>query len=183
MYLPSCGTVFEPHRHRTRGQHHVLGFQGLLRAVRAGHQRPCCRGRSRPWPWMPTTPFALNSASDAAGHGLDDGCAALLHRSQIELQIADLDAVHGKLVLGAMIELRGLEQRLGGNAAGIQAGAAEGIAAVAVLPLVDAGHFELVLRGSDRRRITRGTGADDDDVDTISLICRAPCAPDLPEPA
>ena len=36
-------------------------------------------GSSRPWPWMPTTPLALNSAADAAGHGLDDRGAALLH--------------------------------------------------------------------------------------------------------
>ena len=36
--------------------------------------------------------------------------------------------------------------------------------AVLVLPLVDASHFELVLRGANGRGISRRTAADDDDV-------------------
>ena len=76
----------------------------------------------------------------------------------------DLDAVDAEFVLGLVIQLAGFEQRLGGDAAGIRAGAAEHGRAVLVLPLVDAGHLELVLRRANGRGITRRTAADDDHV-------------------
>jgi hypothetical protein len=47
--------------------------------------------------------------------------------------------VDGELLLYAVIQLAGLEQRLGGNASGIQAGTAKGGGAIAILPLIDAG--------------------------------------------
>src|SRR2546430_14316604 len=86
----------------------------------------------------------------------------------------------------AMVELGGLQQRLGRDAARVQAGAAEGGAAVAVLPLIYAGDAELVLRGADRGRIARRAAADDHDVEGISFVLhvriRSPAAsvPDLP---
>ena len=95
---------------------------------------------------------------------LDDLRLPLLHRREVEPTLADLDAVRGELVLRAVKELGGLEQRLRRNAAGVQAGAAEGVAAVLVLPFVDAGDLELVLGGADRAGIAGGTAADDDDV-------------------
>jgi len=52
--------------------------------------------------------------------------------------------VRGELVVRTVIELGRLEQRLRGDAARVQAGAAEGMAAVVVLPLVDAGDLEPV---------------------------------------
>jgi hypothetical protein len=76
--------------------------------------------------------------------------------------------VDRKLLLQAVIELGGLEQRLGGYAAGVQAGATEGGRAIGVLPLIDARHGQLVLRRADRGGVTGGTCADDDDVERIS---------------
>ena len=67
----------------------------------------------------------------------------------------DLDAVGRELVLRAMVELGGFEQRLGRDATGIEAGAAKGVAAVAILPFVDAGDRELVLGRADGGRIAR----------------------------
>ncbi len=90
--------------------------------------------------------------------------AALLHGREVELDAADLHAVHGELVLGAVEQLRGFEQRFRGNAAGVETGAAERVGTVLVLPLVDARDLELVLAGADRAGITGGTAADDDDV-------------------
>ena len=73
-------------------------------------------------------------------------------------------AVHRELVPGLDEELGGFEQRLRGNAARVGAGAAENRGAVLVLPFVDAGHLELVLRRANRRGITRRTATDDDHI-------------------
>ena len=77
----------------------------------------------------------------------------------------------------AVKKLRGLEQRLRRNAAGIQAGSAESAAPVAVFPLVDARDLHSVLRGANRSNVSGGTGPDDDYVETsahfISLASRA----------
>src|SRR6202035_3610558 len=97
-------------------------------------------------------------------HGLDHGCATLLHRGEIERELADIDAMDGKFLLGALVQLGRLEQRFGGNAARVQAGSAECKAAVGVLPFVDAGHFKFVLRGTNRGGVARGPGADHDDI-------------------
>src|SRR5256885_16310018 len=69
-----------------------------------------------------------------------------------------------------MVELGGFEQRLGGNAAGVEAGAAEGGTAVAVLPLIYTGDAELVLRGANRSRIARRAAADHHDVEGIGFV-------------
>ena len=89
---------------------------------------------------------ALEQREDALRAHLDDARLALLHRGDVHRRARDLDAVRRELVLRAVIELGGFEQRLRRNAARIQAGAAERGRAVAVLPLVDAGDGELVLR-------------------------------------
>ncbi len=77
---------------------------------------------------------------------------------------ADFDAVHRELVFGALEQFGGFQQRLRGDAAGIQAGAAEGVGAVGVLPLIDARHFQFVLAGANRRRIAGGPRADHDHI-------------------
>ena len=61
-------------------------------------------------------------------------------------------------------ELARLEQDLRGNAAGVQAGTAERVAAVAVLPAVDTGNLEAVLCGADGRRVAGRAAADHDQV-------------------
>src|ERR1700732_608593 len=68
-----------------------------------------------------------------------------------------------------MVELGGLQQRLGRDAACVQAGAAEGGAAVAILPCIYTGDAELVLRGADRGRIARRAPANDHDIEGIGL--------------
>ena len=110
----------------------------------------------------------LEETEDALRHLADDAALALLHGRDVEGEALDLDAVRCKLVLRAMVKLRGLEQCLGRDATGIEAGAAEGRAAVAVLPFVDAGDRKLVLRRANGRRIAGGPAADDDDVETVS---------------
>src|SRR5262249_5008721 len=103
---------------------------------------------------------ALEQRQDAAGHALHDGRLALLHGGQIERHTGRLDAVDRQLRLHLVIQLGRLEQRLGRNAAGVEAGTAESRRAVEVLPLVDARDAQLVLTGADRGRIARRTATD-----------------------
>jgi len=153
----------EPHRHRTGRQHHVLGLQSLFRAVRPGHEHPVS-GQQTPMPLNAGHAVRPEQGGDPARHGLDHGCPALLHDGEVQRQIADLDALHLELVLGALKQLRGLEQGFRGDASGVQAGSAERETAVGVLPFVDAGDLELVLRGANRGGIARGTAADHDHI-------------------
>jgi hypothetical protein len=61
-----------------------------------------------------------------------------------------------------MVEaLAGMQQRLGGNAADVQAGAAEGAT------LVDTGTGEAQLAQPDRRIVTAGAAPDHDRVETV----------------
>ena len=106
----------------------------------------------------------LEEREDPLGHAAHDARLALLHLREIERRGGHLNPVDGDLLLHAVIQLAGLEQRLGGNAPGIQAGAAKGGGAIAVLPLIDAGHREAVLRGANRGRVARRPPADHDDV-------------------
>jgi len=109
----------------------------------------------------------LEQREDSLGALLDDTRLALLHGGDVELHLAELDAVGLELVLGAMHQLGGLQQRLGGNAAGVQAGAAEAVAAVVVLPFVDAGHGQLVLGRANSRGIARRATADHHHVEVV----------------
>src|SRR5262249_45557556 len=101
---------------------------------------------------------------NALRHGLHHAALALLHLSQLETHSGGLDAVDGELFMDAVIELGGLQQRLRWNTPGVQTGSAEGERAVWVLPLIDAGHAELVLCSADRSRIAGRAAADYDDV-------------------
>ena len=65
---------------------------------------------------------------------------------------------------GGFIEFRGVQQRLGGHAADIEAGAAQGDA------LFDNGRLQAELTGADRRVVAAGAAADDDDVVLSHLL-------------
>ena len=73
----------------------------------------------------------------------------------------------GELVHRALVVLRGLEQRLGRDAADVEAGAAEAGLALPVLPVVDADGLEAELRGADGGDVAARAGADDGDVETV----------------
>ncbi len=106
----------------------------------------------------------LEQAGNALGRRLDDAGLALLHRRDVERETGRGNAVRREFRVRAVIQLGRFEQRLRRNAAGVEAGAAKGIGAVVVLPFVDAGNLELVLRRADGTGITGRAGADHDDV-------------------
>jgi hypothetical protein len=81
------------------------------------------------------------------------------HGRQIERHAVRPDAEGREVLLRLFIELGGMKQRLGGNAADIEAGAAERAA------LFHAGDLEAQLRRADRARVAARPTADDDDVE------------------
>jgi hypothetical protein len=102
--------------------------------------------------------------ADAAGEGIDDLVFARQHGGDVDRHILYGDAVFAELVQRALVILRGLKQRLGGDAADVQAGAPEAGLALGVLPLVDADGVESELRRADRRSVAAGAGANHRDV-------------------
>ena len=121
------------------------------------------------------------------GTCLNAGCIpskALLESSELYQRAKEEFSVHGINIGQLTLDLAAMQKRraavvktmTGGITAlfkangvtGIQAGSAERKTAVGVLPLVDAGDFELVLRGANRGRIARGTAADHDDIVEIA---------------
>jgi hypothetical protein len=113
----------------------------------------------------------LEQIEDAVVVLLDHGVLAAEHLRQIEAQLADADAVIGEMLAGVLVVLARLQQRLRRNAADVGAGAAEGGAALLVLPVVDAGGGEAELGRADGGDVAAGTAADDDDVECFAHGC------------
>mmetsp|Transcript_3347 Transcript_3347/g.13365 ORF Transcript_3347/g.13365 Transcript_3347/m.13365 type:complete len:593 (-) Transcript_3347:180-1958(-) len=84
------------------------------------------------------------------------------HGGQVELDAGQLDAMSRELVVGLLIQVRRVQQRLAGNAAHVQAGAAEPSAAL------DARRLHPQLRGLDRSHVATRTASDYADVIVIS---------------
>ena len=110
-----------------------------------------------------------------AGRELPRDDAASLHRrGEVVLHFDRLHAHAGAVVLEVVRERGALEQRLGGDAAPVEAGAAE---AALVRPALDAGGPEAELRGPDRTHVAGRSGPDHDHVVSLrhlslhSLCC------------
>jgi hypothetical protein len=102
----------------------------------------------------------LEEELDPLGHLGDDGLLAPLHLREIELHARDRDAVVLEVVSDLLVFLGGGQQRLGRDAAHVEAGAAEGELALRVLPAFDAGGLESQLRRADRGDVAARPAAD-----------------------
>jgi hypothetical protein len=100
-------------------------------------------------------------ALGVGGHHL---ALAGLHAGEIELDLADLDPVILEGMGGLVKILGGLQQRLGGDAADIETGAAQRRA------LLDAGDLESQLGGADGADIAARPRPDDDDVESFGHV-------------
>src|SRR5262249_9064101 len=92
------------------------------------------------------------------------------HRRQVELDAARLDAVDREPQAGVTVDLARVEERLRGDAADVEAGAAERAI------LLDARHLHAELGGADGGRVAAGARPDHDEVEAthqISSISRA----------
>ncbi len=127
----------------------------------------------------------LEEIGDAVVARLHDLVLALEHLDEVELETLHAHAVFGEAMPGLLEILRGLQQRLGGNAADVGAGSAQRGPAVDRLPVVDAGGLESELRRADRGDIAAGTTSNHDNVKGLGhsrLRDRAAAAPDPPAP-
>ena len=110
----------------------------------------------------------LEQHADAAGELLDDLVLAANHRLDVDLGILEADAVVAKDVAHVPELARGIQQRLGRDAAHAQAGATQGRLAVLAQRCVDAGGLQAQLGRADGSVVTGRAGTDDDDVELFS---------------
>jgi len=75
--------------------------------------------------WQQGDFVLLEQSLDATGQLGDDVVLALDHRGHIHLHVTGADAVHDKGMPGLIEQFGRLQQRLGGNATDVEAGAAE----------------------------------------------------------
>ena len=108
---------------------------------------------------------------DAAGEGIDDLVLARHHLRHVDGDFLDSDTVLAELVQRALVIFRGFEQRLGRNAADVQAGSAKACLALDVFPVVDANRIQPELRGAYGGRVTARSGSDHCDIKRFGHVC------------
>ena len=96
----------------------------------------------------------LHQEFDALGQALHGIFLLAHHLRQVDLDPAGLDAEPFEIILGRREQFRRVQQRLGGDAADIEAGAAEHAA------LVDDGGLQAKLAATDRAIVAAGAAAD-----------------------
>src|SRR5262249_44889661 len=99
---------------------------------------------------------ALEHLADAAGQARDDAVLPRLHLLHVHRDAVDLDA-HGVGVLQVLHQRARADHRLAGDAAPVEAHAADDLA-------LHAHRLQPELRGRDGRDVAAGPGADDGDV-------------------
>ena len=147
----------QPRHVRAGGDDDGLAFNRLAGAVGRFHLDLAGRGDAADSREGVDLVF-LEQEGDAFDVAVDALVLELHHGGQIELRLTELDAHLVEQVAGFFEQLGGVQKRLRGNAADVEAGAAEG------LVLLDHSHFHTELRCTDGTDIAAGTGADDDEV-------------------
>ena len=121
--------------------------------------------------------FFLNRKATPLTFGVDRRVLVRQHLLQVELRLADLDAERVEGVAGLVEHLGGVQQRLGRDAADIEAGAAKRRA------LLDHGDLQAELGGLDGADIAARAGSDDDDIIShFSILPYRRSAADGPQP-
>ncbi|MNY48006.1 hypothetical protein D3C86_1833090 [compost metagenome] len=106
-------------------------------------------------------------AGDAARELGDDRFLAREHLGDVDRGAGDGDAVVAQVVLDLLVALGGIEEGLGGDAAHVEAGAAEAGLAFLVRAVVDAGGLEAELARANGRHVPAGAAADDHYVENV----------------
>ena len=100
----------------------------------------------------------LQQPAEARHGAVDDLLLVGLHLRPVDLDARHLDAQLGERGVRVLDGVRALHQGLRGDAADVQAGAAEA-------PLLDHGHGQAELAGADRGRVSARSAAENGDVD------------------
>ena len=147
----------EPRDIRTGGDDDRLGFErGLLAVLRLdGH---ASRRGDATLAAHPVDLVLLEQIGDAVDVGGDRVVLVLHHRAEIELGRRDDDA-EGREAMRRLVEhFGGVEERLGRNAADVEAGSAER------LHLLDHGDLHAELGRANGADVAAGAGADDNEI-------------------
>ncbi|MCY1533814.1 hypothetical protein D9M68_691620 [compost metagenome] len=112
----------------------------------------------------------LEQGGDAAGQVLDDVGLALDHRRNVDGDAFGFDAVDLKGFLGFVVLVGAVQQRLGRNAADVQAGAAESDLAFLADVLLDTSGLQAELGGTDGGNVTAGAGTNHNHVEFLTHI-------------
>ncbi|MNF82019.1 hypothetical protein D3C81_1641950 [compost metagenome] len=102
----------------------------------------------------------LEQGGNAAGQVLDDASLAANHRSDVHFDFASRDTVNVEAFFRFLVFPGTVEQRLGRNAAHVQAGAAQGLLAFSVGVLLDAGSGQTQLRRLDGSHVATRASTD-----------------------
>ncbi|MCY1362166.1 hypothetical protein D9M69_488690 [compost metagenome] len=148
------------HRFGAGSDDHVLGFENLGLAIQAGDFHLLV-GQHLAVAFDQGHAIGLEQRTDAAGQVLHDLRLATDHRRHVDGHALGFDAVDFEAFVGLMVLVGAVQQRLGRNAAHVQAGTAQGYLAVLVLVLLDAGSLQAELRCFDGGYIAAGAGTDD----------------------
>ena len=154
----------QPRRLRARGDDDVLGGEGLLGPVVGAHD-DLARAAEPTGALDPVDLVLLEQEFDALGQGRDAVVLLLLHLRQIEGN-GGADAEVGEVLAGGFVEFGRMQQRLGGNTADIEAGAAQGP------PLFNTGDRQAELTRADRRVVATRPAADDHHVVLLRHVAR-----------
>ena len=149
------------HRHLGPGDRGRLGPAGdddVFRLVGGVTDRDLARRGDAAPALEPVDLVLLEQEFDALGVLADHVVLVGQHLFPVDLGRRALQAHLFEIVLRLVQLVAGVQQRLGRDAAHVQAGAAQGFA-----PL-DAGGFQAQLGAADRGDIAAGAGADDDDI-------------------
>ncbi|KUP94357.1 hypothetical protein TRIHO_06760 [Tritonibacter horizontis] len=147
--------------HGAGGDDDILGLMGVvadLDLARLGDRGPALE---------PVDLVLLHEEFNAAGVLADDLILVGFHLVPVDRRRFPLEAHGAKIVFCFVQHMGRVQQRLGGDAADVETGAAKGLAAF------DDGGLEAQLGAADGADIAAGACADDDDV----IGCHGSCAP------
>ncbi len=142
---------------RERGDGRARGDDDILRAIGFPRDIDAVRAGKSGMALQPLHLVLLQQKGDAAGQLLYRLCLFGMHGVEMELDLTDLDAELGeRALLGFLEQFGGVQERLGRDAADIEAGAPQSLAAL------DASRAQAKLAGTDGGHIAAGPGADHD---------------------
>src|SRR5690606_990589 len=152
---------------RARGQDHVLGCQDFNTAVELGDFNLLAR-QQLAVTFEQGHAIALDQRRNTAGEVFDDYVLAADHRRYVHVDVTGGNAVNLEAFAGFMELVGAVQQRLGRNAAYVQAGATQGGLAFLALVLFDQSSLQTQLSSPNRSHIAARARTDYNDVEFLT---------------
>ena len=163
MMRGSSGRSGQPHRFRAGGDDAVRERDRLRRCLLSGVTFDSCgRSRNLPTPRSTSTLRCFARRRKPAREPPDDLVLPLAQLGCVDLRLAERQR-RLRHRFRFLDHLRGVQQRLGRNAADVEADAAEH------RPALDQRDLQAEVGGTERGRVAAGAGAEHDDVEVVRL--------------